>query len=189
MKQLLLFALFAIPTLLLAQPTLTFSPADGATDVSTTSDLTITSNQGLKLTDGTNLDDDNVDALISLVDADLNPVLFEASESSGRTVITINPTGTLLELMTYTLTLQPVEGNGGQETETQVITFTTGDFTDPVTVSAKAINNTGDSFTFRVNVNEDATVYYVVDRNTSTPSEAQVRAGHDEDDNTAEAFG
>lgn len=189
MKQFLLIIIIALPSLMLAQPTLTFSPINGATNVSTIVIPTIGSNEGLKTTAGVNLDDDNVDDLITLVDGSSNPVGFDAEVDGPRTTITITLDAPLQELTTYTLTLQPVEGNGGQETTTKVITFTTGDFTEPSFNTAHAINNNGDGFTFRVNVDEGATVYYVVDRDATTPDINEVRNGKNGDNVNAEASG
>ena len=189
MKKLLLLAFIALPTLLLAQPTLTFTPVDGATNVSTTNNLTINSTEGLRTAAGVNLDNTNVDALISLVDGSMTPVAFDATVNGPRDVITINPTTALAELTTYTLTLQPVENNSGEETTTQVITFTTGDFTDPVFTLSQAIDNTGAAFTFAVTVNENATVYYIVDQSSTAPTRAQVRAGNKSDNTAAEQSG
>lgn len=178
MKQFLLITLIALPSLLLAQPTLTFTPLNGATNVSTTADLIIDSDEALKLTDGTtNLTSTNVDALIDLIEDGTLAVGFDAVVDGPRKKITITPDNPLQELTTYTLILQPVQGGSGQNTTTQTITFTTGDFTDPVINLTKAINNTGSAFTFRVNVSEDATLYYVVDTDNSPITEANVRNG------------
>lgn len=189
MKQFLLVYLIALPSLLLAQPTLTFSPANGAADVPIADPLTITSNEGLKTTAGVNLDNNNVDALISLVDGNSNPVAFDATVNGPRTLITITPSAPLQQLTSYTLTLQPVEGNGGQETTIRTITFQTEDITDPVFTKAQAIDNTGAGFTFRVNLDENATVYYVVDRDTNIPTETEVRNGNKSGGAAAEASG
>ncbi|HEU5147923.1 MAG TPA: hypothetical protein VFT90_14455, partial [Chryseosolibacter sp.] len=188
MKTFLLFAFIALPTFLLAQPTLTFNPADGATGVSTTNNLIINSNEKLKTTVGDNVDNTNVESLITLVDETMTNVPFTATINGGGTQITIDP-GTLAELTTYTLTLQRIEGNGGQETGPTAITFTTGDFTDPSFTVSKAVDNTGAAFTFVANVNEDATVFYVIDQASATPTEADIRAGRINGTTAAEASG
>ena len=68
MKQFLLVYLIALPSILLAQPTLTFDPADGETDVPVGNNLTSDSDDPLETVAGVDLDDDNVDALITLLD-------------------------------------------------------------------------------------------------------------------------
>src|SRR5690606_25108891 len=132
MKQLLLILIIGLPSLALAQPSLTFNPANGAVNVSTTDDLIITSDKALNLTNGDDLTDGNAASFVDLRNESNNPVLFTANESMGRRRITINPTGALLENHTYTLTVVAVEDDDGTEIPSQQITFTTGDFTAPV---------------------------------------------------------
>ncbi len=187
MKQFLLITVLALPTFLLAQPTLTFNPADGATGVSVSNNLTITSDVNILNADGSAITDTNVDNLITLEDDLGNPVAFDAT-ISGKT-ITVNPTSNLAEKTIYTLTIQPIENTGGQETTVQSISFTTGDFTNPTINLARAVDNTLTGFTFKVNVDEDATVYYVVDPDNSTPSTGEIKAGQSNDGSTAEGSG
>ncbi|MEO5599752.1 MAG: cytochrome b N-terminal domain-containing protein, partial [Cyclobacteriaceae bacterium] len=189
MKQFLLLIFIALPTFLLAQPTLTFNPANGASGVSVTGNLTITANEAMEHIGGSDIDDTSVDGLISLMDAGLNAVPFNAAIDGPDKVITINPNSDLLENTIYTLTLSPVQNNSNQATTTKIISFTTGDFTDPSFTIAQAINNTGAAFTFRVNVSEAATVYYVIDRDNTQPDETEVRTQKNGDGNTAEASG
>ena len=94
-----------------------------------------------------------------------------------------------MEGHTYRLIFQPVQNGAGEETSTRTITFETEDVTDPVFIQAMAINNTGSGFTFRVRVDEDATVFYVVDRDTNTPSVTEVRNGDKDGGTNAEASG
>lgn len=188
MRHLLLFALIAVPAVIWAQPMLTFNPADGATNVSTTGNLTITSNEALNTTAGVNLDDDNVDALVTLLSGGV-PVPFDATVNGPQEVITVNPTDPLEDLTTYTLTLQPVENNDGEATSVQSVTFTTGNFNNPEFVISRAVNNIGSAFSFQVEVNEAATVYYVVDQSAGPISEANIRAGRIDATNAAEVSG
>ena len=53
-------------------PTVTFNPADGDTGVSVTTDIIITFDESVRLLDGSDLTNDNVDTLIVLKDTDLN---------------------------------------------------------------------------------------------------------------------
>ena len=189
MKRFLLFAFIALPTFVLAQaPTLTFTPSNGATNVSTTAALLIDSDQAIRRTDDVDLDNTNVDALITLVDNSMTNVAFDAVIDAPDRKITITPVA-LSENTTYTLTLQPVENNGNQATTTKVITFTTGDFTSPSFTLSQAIDNTGTAFSFRVNVNETSTVYYVVDPSSVAPDAAKIRAGKKADGTNAESSG
>ena len=73
-------------------PTLTFSPADGATNVAADANITITFSEAARLLDDSALSDTNVDALITLKDTNSNGsnIAFDATVSGN--VITINPT-------------------------------------------------------------------------------------------------
>ena len=73
-------------------PTLTFSPADGATGVAADANITITFNEAVRLIDDSALSDTNVDALITLKDTNSSGsnIAFDATVSGN--VITINPT-------------------------------------------------------------------------------------------------
>ena len=73
-------------------PTVTFSPANDATDVSSSSDITLTFDEAIRKTDDTELTDLNVDTLITLksTDASGDNIDFDATISGN--VITINPT-------------------------------------------------------------------------------------------------
>ena len=73
-------------------PTVTFSPVDGATDVSSSSNILLMFSEAIRNTDDSALTDSNVDALISLKDTDANGsnIAFEATITGN--VITINPT-------------------------------------------------------------------------------------------------
>ena len=189
MKRFLLLAFIALPTFLLAQPTLTFTPANGATNVSTTANLVVDSNERLKNNGGGDINSTNVSAYISLVDNAMNPVGFSATVHPSGTQITIDPTSTLAEGTTFTLTLQPVYNSTGQATTTKVISFTTADVNAPSFTTAKAIDNTGTAFTFQVNVNEGSRVYYIVDPSSAAPDTMQIRTGRKADNTVAAAAG
>src|SRR5687767_5707479 len=115
MKRFLLFTFIALPTFLLAQPTLTFTPANGATNVSTATNLVIDSNEGLRKADGTSIDPTNVATLITLQDEFMNNVPFNATIDGPKRQITITPSSALVESTTFILVLQPVENSTGQE--------------------------------------------------------------------------
>ena len=73
-------------------PTLTFSPANGATGVAANSNITVTASEAIRLIDNSVLSDTNVDALITLKVANSSgaDIPFDATISSN--VITIDPT-------------------------------------------------------------------------------------------------
>ena len=74
-------------------PTLTFSPANGATGVASDANIMITFSEAVRLLDDIALSDTNVDALITLKDTNSSgsDIAFDATISGN--VITINPTG------------------------------------------------------------------------------------------------
>ena len=74
-------------------PTLTFSPANGATGVASDANIMITFSEAVRLLDDSALSDTNVDALITLKDTNSSgsDIAFDATISGN--VITINPTG------------------------------------------------------------------------------------------------
>jgi len=189
MKKFLLFILIALPAFAWAQPTLTFTPADGATNVSTTGVLSIQSSAGLKNTDASAITDSNVDALITLIDANMNVVVFDATIDASNKNITITPNSPLADLTVFTLTLEPVEDGAGNETALQTISFTTGNFNPPSFSLSQGINNIGTEFTFRVNVDETSTIYYVVDPSSMTPTKTQILAGQKSDATPAAVSG
>lgn len=189
MKKFLLIALITLPALALAQPTLTFTPLDGATNVSTTSNLLIKASEGIKQIGGGTLDNTNIDDLITIVDTDMNEPVSDATIDPSKKDITITLATPLSDLTTYTLTFEPVENGAGDPTATQTITFTTGNFNAPVFLTSMVVNNTGSGFEFVVNVNEAATVYYIVDQSATPPSSGQIKLGDKSDGNDAELAG
>jgi methionine-rich copper-binding protein CopC len=76
-------------------PTVTFSPTDGATDVTLASNITLTFSEAVRNTDDSALTDTNVDALITLkeTDASGSDIAFDATIDSDKKVITVDPTG------------------------------------------------------------------------------------------------
>ena len=73
-------------------PTVTFSPANDATDVSSSSNITLTFDEAIRNINNTALSNENVDALITLknTDASGDNIAFDATINGN--VITINPT-------------------------------------------------------------------------------------------------
>ena len=78
-------------------PTVTFSPANGATGVAITDNIIITFSEALRNIDNTELTDSNIDSLftLKLTNASGNNINFDATINSDKTVITINPTSNL----------------------------------------------------------------------------------------------
>ena len=118
-------------------PTVTIVPTDGATDVASTSNITITFNEAVRLLDDTALTDDNVDALITLKDTDAsgNDIAFDAT-ISGQ-VITVDPTSDFTsDQVVYVAIGATVEDILGYAASAANSTFTVADSVIPtVTLS------------------------------------------------------
>ena len=83
-------------------PTVTFSPTNGSVDVSETSNITLTFSEAVRKIDDTALDDNNVDAVVTMKNGDANgtDIPFDATVNDGKTVITVNPTNNFLSEQT-----------------------------------------------------------------------------------------
>ena len=73
-------------------PTVTFSPANGATEVAISSNITITFDEAVRKTDDMPLTNSNVDSLITLMGMDGTEIAFDATIDANKKVITIDPT-------------------------------------------------------------------------------------------------
>jgi hypothetical protein len=78
-------------------PTVSFSPANGATGVAISDNITFTFSEAVRNIDNTALTDSNIDSLITLklTNANGNNITFDATINGDKTVITINPTSNL----------------------------------------------------------------------------------------------
>ena len=111
-------------------------PANGATGVSETTGITITLTELIRRADNTNLDNTNIDALITLRETDAlgTAVTFNATINAGDNIVTIDPTPTLKSNQLYYVAITGVEdGNNNLiSPDPAFITFTTGDSQPPV---------------------------------------------------------
>lgn len=147
-------SLFFIPFLAWAQPTVTFTPANSATGIIETDNITIGFNQSVRrANDNANLSSTNVDGLITLklTDTSGDPIDFDATINSGDDLITINPDASLPSGAVIYVAITNVENSSGTSISpaTQSITFTVRDyvFAAPVFSPADAAVNvsiTGD---------------------------------------------
>ena len=78
-------------------PTVTFNPANGATEAASRANITITFNEAVRLLNNDDLTDSNVDSLITLrqINASGAIIGFDATINDANTIITINPSATL----------------------------------------------------------------------------------------------
>ncbi|SVC39681.1 uncharacterized protein METZ01_LOCUS292535, partial [marine metagenome] len=107
-------------------PTVTFSPADGATGVAISSNITITFDEAVRNTDDTPLTDSNIDSLITLKDTYGYDIDFDATIDANKKVITIDPTSNLSYSQTvYVAISASVEDSSGNPITASSATFTT----------------------------------------------------------------
>lgn len=122
-------------------PVVTFSPVNGAIGVSETGNITISFDEPVR-----DLDDSPITAgdLLTLVELKLTnnagaSVPFTGSINGGNTIITIDPSATLLSTTVYYVEINPVEDFSNNAIVASNITFTTGD-SQPPTITFSPVN-------------------------------------------------
>ncbi len=108
-------------------PTISFVPTDGATNISISTNITITFNEAVRNIDNSAITVANVASLITLKETDGAgaDVPFLASINGGKTQITIDPTGSLSNNQVYYVSIAPVEDANDNATSATSMTFTT----------------------------------------------------------------
>ena len=108
-------------------PIATFNPANAAINVLLSVIPTITFNEPVRKTDGTDITNSDLASLISLKtnNASGTPVPFSATIDATKTIITVTPGASLLNSQAYYLDIAPVEDGAGNESGLQSTTFTT----------------------------------------------------------------
>jgi hypothetical protein len=113
-------------------PNFTFLPANGATDHPINKEIVITSDEALLKTDGTEITDANVAALLILKEtngAGAN-IAFTATIDVTKTIITITPTTHYGDNQVVYVAINNVEDASGNEiTVAESVTFTTTEYT------------------------------------------------------------
>lgn len=71
------------------------------------------------------------------------------------------------------------ENGGAEQSGVSELNAIATDITAPTYNTSSTLNITGSQFDYRANVDEDATIFYVVTTSTTTPSVAQILAGND----------
>ncbi|MCG8484576.1 MAG: InlB B-repeat-containing protein, partial [Clostridia bacterium] len=149
-------------------PTVSFDPTDGAMDISTDTNITITFNEAVRNIDNSELTNDNIDALITLKETDDtgNPISFDATINAEKTVITIDPVTDLNYDQDYYVAI----GETVEDVSDNAITFTSATFTTKPVYTVTYNGNTNDGGTVPTDGNdyiENATVT-VLDAGTLT---------------------
>jgi methionine-rich copper-binding protein CopC len=139
-------------------PVITFNPLSNAVNVPVTHDFTISFNEAIRNTNNSIITDTNVDNLITLKlnSSTGTDVSFDATISTDKKTITINPNSNLNPNQVYFLSLDPVEDSNNDQTATASITFTSSfmSITAPGTLSACA--NSGFNLLGDVLISEQA---------------------------------
>ena len=83
-------------------PLAVFSPANGSVGIPVASNITISFSEAVRKTDDTILEDNNVNAVVTLKDADANgtDIPFDATINDAKTVITVDPSSNFLSEQT-----------------------------------------------------------------------------------------
>jgi len=108
-------------------PAPTFNPANATADVAVSVTPTITFDEPVRKTDGTQLVDADLSSLITFkkTNASGDNVAFTATIDATKKVITVTPSASLLNSQAYYLAVSPVEDVLGNESTTSSATFTT----------------------------------------------------------------
>ena len=115
-------------------PVPTFNPADASIDFNNTADIIITFDEPIRNLDNSVLGNTSIDdkVILKLTDAAGADISFNASIDGTKTIVTINPTGTLPDFATIYVAIHDVEDVFDHALASESITFTTGDGTPPV---------------------------------------------------------
>ena len=119
-------------------PVVTFDPADGATDVSVSANVTLSFDEAIRNLDDSALTDSNVDALITLKDTNASgsDIAFDATIDGAKQVITINPSSNFSsEQVVYVAIGATVEDAVDNAISGESATFTVEDIVDPTIIS------------------------------------------------------
>jgi arylsulfatase A-like enzyme len=114
-------------------PTCIISPPNGSIDVSAGSTITVTFSEAVRKTDDIVLDNNNVDAVITLKNGDANgtDIPFDATVNDSKTVIIVDPSDNFLSEQTVYVGIgaRVLEDYVGNALEPISVTFTTEDIT------------------------------------------------------------
>ena len=109
-------------------PTVTFSPANAATAVVVSANITITFNEAVKLADGTILENSDLASIITLKQTNSSgtDIPFTATINAAKKVITIDPTSNLTANTVYYVAISAgVEDTFGNTISATNVSFTT----------------------------------------------------------------
>jgi hypothetical protein len=116
-------------------PLAVFNPANESVGVAVASNITITFSEAVRKTDYTVLENNNVDAIVTLKNRDANgtDIAFDATVNDAKTVITVDPSSNFLSEQTIYVAIGTgvLEDYVGNDLEPISVTFTTEDIIPP----------------------------------------------------------
>jgi hypothetical protein len=136
-------------------PIATFTPSNGATNVGTTSNPTISFNEAIRLIDDTALTNTNVDALIELRLNNASGTLVPFDATVSGNTITIDPTSILANNQLYYVALLPnsIEDlSNNAVTTTSSATFTTGNPSASFASNFLTVNENAGNLSITINL-------------------------------------
>jgi len=129
----------------LAAPVATFVPSNGSINIAITAIPTITFNEPVRKTDGSDLTNADLASLITFKKTNSSGVNvpFTATIDATKTVITVTPVSSLNNNQVYYLSAGPVQDGAGNNSGTQSASFTTVAATsNDATLSNLLVNGT-----------------------------------------------
>jgi len=146
-------------------PTVTFSPEPDTTDVSSSSNITLTFDEAIQKVGGAAISVDNIGTLITLKMGDANgsDILFDATISGN--VITINPTSDFSSAQVVYVAIDDVEDAAGNAIAPASATFTAVaiDTTAPTVALSGPTDIVTDAFTVTATFSENVDGFDLVD--------------------------
>ncbi|SVA39923.1 uncharacterized protein METZ01_LOCUS92777, partial [marine metagenome] len=106
-------------------PTASFSPAAGETNVSTSTNITISFDESVRNTDDSPITNENVDALVTLKNGNTSGANIGFDATISGNTITIDPTSNFTLNQVVFVEIAAVEDESGNQTTASNITFTT----------------------------------------------------------------
>jgi len=141
-------------------PVATFSLINGAVNVATTVNPTISFNENIRLVDNSAIDNTNVDALVELRMNDASGTLVAFDATISGNIFTVVPTASLASGQLYYLALVPntIEDESNNAiTSTPSVTFTTGNPSAAFSSNFITVNEAAGTLSFTITLTSPAT--------------------------------
>ncbi|MBC8345599.1 MAG: Ig-like domain-containing protein, partial [Candidatus Marinimicrobia bacterium] len=166
-------------------PTVTFTPSNGETDVELNSNITLTFSEAIQNVDNTELTDENVDVLLTLKTTNSTgpSIAFDATIDTDKKVIIINPTSDFINSQVIYVALGSTVEDAGNNAivavnstfivvanRAPVLTIISNQTTNEDTakvISLSATDADGDNLTYAV-ISDEANIIVALDGNSLT---------------------